>query len=262
MPFPETPRVLYTRNPLDQVLCQLRFPTILRIATELPTGFQERIRELYPLFQQRTLSLTIPAASQRLGLLMNPPGGDVAYEFGTEDGCWDVSLSRDFLALTAHKYERWEQFREHLRAPLSALLEGYAPSFFSRIGLRYQDVIVRSALGLEDVGWADLLQPHAAAELGEPRVAACIENAQRRLDIRLTDGPGHVRLQHGFVEHGETGEICYLIDSDFYTDEKTETQDAEATLNHFNRQSGRLFRWCISPRLHDAMGPQDLPPGG
>lgn len=265
MPFPETPRALYTRNPLDKVLCQLRFPTILRIATELPAAFQERVRDRYPLFQQKALSPPVPVPpqiAQQLGLQMNVGAGEVAYEFSTEDGCWEVSLTKDFLALSTQRYERWEGFRDHLALPLTALLEVYAPAFFSRIGLRYHDVIVRSELGLKDVEWGALLQPHAAAELGVPGVAACIENAQRRVDMRLADGRGKIRLQHSFVEHGETGEVCYLIDSDFYTDERTETRDAEAMLDNFNRQSGRLFRWCITPQLHEAMGPRDLPSVG
>jgi len=31
MPFPEVKRVIYEHNPLDKVICQLRFPPILRI---------------------------------------------------------------------------------------------------------------------------------------------------------------------------------------------------------------------------------------
>jgi len=261
MPFPETPRVLYAINPLDKVLCQLRFPTILRVATELPAAFQERVRDRYPLFQQRALSLPVPVPAQiaqQLGLQLNLGTGEVAYEFSTEDGLWEVSLTKDFLALSTHEYQRWEGFKEYLALPLAALLDVYAPAFFSRIGLRYNDVIVRSKLGLEVVEWGELLQPHAAAELGEPGVAACVENSHRRVDIRLADGRGKVRLQHGFVDHAETREVCYLIDSDFYTDERTETQDAGAVLDNFNRQSGRLFRWCITSRLHEAMGPRDL----
>jgi uncharacterized protein (TIGR04255 family) len=45
MTFPEdSPRVIYGRNPLEQVICQIRFPTILKIDTELPAAFQEQIR--------------------------------------------------------------------------------------------------------------------------------------------------------------------------------------------------------------------------
>ena len=51
MKFPESPRVRYSRNPLLEVICQLRFPKILSIETEVPVGFQEDIRSEYPVFK-------------------------------------------------------------------------------------------------------------------------------------------------------------------------------------------------------------------
>ncbi len=54
MPFPEVQRVIYRKNPLEQVICQFRFPAILRIDTETPADFQERIRNDFPQFAEQT----------------------------------------------------------------------------------------------------------------------------------------------------------------------------------------------------------------
>ena len=51
MNLPEYERVIYERNPLIQVVCQLRFPTILKIAHQEPVEFQDEIRFQYPLFE-------------------------------------------------------------------------------------------------------------------------------------------------------------------------------------------------------------------
>ena len=62
MPFPEVERVIYARNPLDQVVCQLRFPPILKIDAEIPAGFQDRVREDYPNFSETSgWQLEVPA---------------------------------------------------------------------------------------------------------------------------------------------------------------------------------------------------------
>ena len=54
MPFPETSqKIIYKKNPLDRVICQLRFPPILKIDTELPDKFQESIRNDFPEFQEK-----------------------------------------------------------------------------------------------------------------------------------------------------------------------------------------------------------------
>lgn len=39
MSLPDVPRVLYAKAPLEQVICQLRFPTILKINLETPPEF-------------------------------------------------------------------------------------------------------------------------------------------------------------------------------------------------------------------------------
>ena len=45
MPFPVTKRIIYKKNPLVEVICQLRFPPILSIDTEIPARFQGAIKK-------------------------------------------------------------------------------------------------------------------------------------------------------------------------------------------------------------------------
>jgi uncharacterized protein (TIGR04255 family) len=116
VPFPETPRVVYERNPLAQVICQLRFPTILRIASELPAEFQQEIRDTYPVFQQEeALPGLPPEVSQVLENLPVRIGGpEGAYLFATADGQRTVALTRDFIAVTERDYSRWENLRAEI----------------------------------------------------------------------------------------------------------------------------------------------------
>lgn len=263
MPFPDSPRVIYARNPLIEVLCQLRFPTILRIDSELPTAFQERIREAYPHFAENQLTelrVDLPPEVVQLSKGAIPPtlrAGKASYDFISANEQWKVVLNRDFLALSTVKYSRWEDFKAQLQGPLQAFTEIYFPAFFSRIGLRYRDVIRRSQLGLDEVPWAELLQPHIAGELASGEVASCITGVAKQIQLRLPDGAGEALMQHGFVQHQE-GEICYLIDSDFSISENTEVSNAIQKLDSFNQTSRRLFRWCITERLHRAMEPRPI----
>ena len=263
MPFPDSTRVIYQKNPLTEVICQLRFPPILRIDAEAPAAFQEKVRQQYPLYQeaiqQDVLLPQLPKQiAQRLSEELGARKLGTAHDFLSAEGEWTVGLTRDFLALSTRVYERWEQFAEHLELPFQALREVYSPPFFTRIGLRYQNVIQRSALELEEVGWSELLQPYIIGELSSPVVAKAIEFTLRHTVIRLAEGNGHVRISHGLVEIPNSGEACYMIDSDFYSDQKTEPQDAFNQLKAFNMQARRLFRWCITDRLHQAMGPQPI----
>ena len=50
MALPETPRMIYKTNPLIEVTCQFRFPTILKISSRPPAAFQDQSRNQFPHF--------------------------------------------------------------------------------------------------------------------------------------------------------------------------------------------------------------------
>jgi uncharacterized protein (TIGR04255 family) len=260
MPFPEAPRVIYEKNPLETVICQLQFPAVLKISAAPPVAFQDSVRRAYPLFKEKPpldIAGGLPPEIANLiakGLPFST--ASTAYDFTSADEKWTLSLSRDFLALTTSRYERWEAFREHLDGALRALMEHYSPAFFTRVGLRYRDIIRRSALGLEGKDWKELLRSHIAGALASTDVAAEVEHTGHEILMRLPDGQSHVLAHHGLVQDAGTKEVCYLIDCDFFLQRKTETTDALRRLNFLNHNGRLFFRWCITDRLHEAMGPR------
>ena len=64
--FPSIERVIYQNNTLGEVVCQLRFPTILRIEASSPADFQDAIREAYPLFITKKSPELPPGMQSRL----------------------------------------------------------------------------------------------------------------------------------------------------------------------------------------------------
>jgi len=269
MTFPPVARVVYEKNPLEAVICQLRFPPILRIGAEEPARYQERIRDRYPLLRERPTFDIGAALPEILSLppevakLLNtelvqalPLGGQTVYDFLTADEVWTITLARDFLAVTTKMYRRWEEFRGRLEFALDALIAEYSPAFFTRAGLRYRDVIRRSTLGLQGLPWSEVLTPHIAAELSSPDVANAVTQASHQTTINLAGQIGQVRIQHGLGGGKDRDEVPYIIDADFFTEQRTETNDALGRLDNFNREAAWLFRWCITDRVHQALGPR------
>ena len=74
-------RVKYEISPLAEVIFQVRFPNILRIAAEEPSAFQEAIRESYPLFSvsNNETIVEINGQKQSVGTTKN-------YQFISSDG--------------------------------------------------------------------------------------------------------------------------------------------------------------------------------
>src|SRR5262249_48635801 len=102
MLFPHRPRFIYGKKPSEDVIYQLRFPTILKIEAEIPSAFQERIRKQYPLFREKKAD-QLPLPDEVLKMLGGGfpfRGGKPAFDFISADEKWTVSLSSDFVALT------------------------------------------------------------------------------------------------------------------------------------------------------------------
>ena len=258
MPFPTVKRVIYEKNPLVEVIFQARFPRFLQIDVELPAEFQRRLVADYPNYEQRNV-FQIVLASTPEG---RPPGAEVTgrmHMFASKDRTWTVTLAGDYFSLATNKYVRWEDFRLRVEAVLKVALDVYPLQIFSRLGLRYQDVISREALGLEQSKWSDLLRHHIAGELATSEIAEQrIISKETVLSMKLDIGDT-LLFRHGLVSHKDTQKHAYLLDSDFFNEEQR-TADIDGTLQIADRlhaNSARFFRWCITDALHTAMAPRD-----
>lgn len=252
--FPYTPRVTYEKHPLVEVVCQLRFPAILKIESGPPADFQEHLRDSFPLFE-RTIPFPFPAnLPAEIATLMRQQVSP-SNTFSSENRSAAVQLGPDAVSLTTKAYPGWDEFRAMMRRVITALNEVYRPSFFTRIGLRYTDSIERGRLGLEGKKWSDLLNREILGELSLPLFEDNVEGAQRALRLKFPDGGGSILMQHGLQRIPPATEDAYVIDLDFYTDQRTEVDRAADILDRFNSRAGRAFRWCITDELHRALRP-------
>lgn len=254
--------MVYEENPLIEVITQLRFPPILRISSGQVADYQERIRNEYPLYKMEEPAIASPDLPQELSSIFQRFDLlklSASHRFSTKDSKRFITLAQDFLALTESSYKRWENFRQELERAESALRDVYEPAFYSRVGLRYKNVISRSNLRLEQSTWKDLLKPHIVSALSDPDVSGAIVSIQTQSLVNTSEiSGGRVRLIHGLVKLPPTNEECYMIDADFYIETKEGLDEPFDVLDKFHRLAGRLFRWAITDRLHEAMGPRAI----
>ncbi len=259
MPFPSSPRVVYENNPLAEVVCQLRFPTILEIGTTDPAEFQKKIRDKYPLYEKK-VSLQAPAAIVEFlsKLPIQMPPESFTYKFLQDSRDRFISLDNQLIALTEKCYTTWEDFFPDLMMAVRVLQDVYHPAYHSRIGLRYVDVIDKAKLGLQDEGWQALIKPNILGMIGTEELARYVKEFQNVAVLALDDVPeGKVRIFHGTVRTvKDSGDWVYVFDADFYMEGKVKYEDVEAILGKFNRHAGNLFRWSITERLHNALKPR------
>ena len=260
MPFPPHKRVEYQRNPLTEVIFQARFNRLLEIESSLPLEYQSKIGNDYPILEQRNIfKISFQSGAPQPGAT---PLGDQSreYDFLSQDRNWKISLSSGFIALSTRKYIHWESFRDRLNWMLNRFFEVYHPPFFTRLGLRYQNLIVRSSLDLERMSWQQLLKPQILGELFSDAIPESdVESRQANLLIRLSENE-RLQVSHGFLMNAVSAEVAYMIDSDFswVGDRKADVDDAIRATNGLKDHAGRFFRWCISDQLHSAMDPKPI----
>jgi len=234
----------------------------LKIDSELPAEFQDKIRDDFPNYSEaKELPLNLPPEMNTI----IPPEvfsnlSNVAqtknYTFSSEDETWIINLTRTFVALSATNYQRWEGFKEKLSILLEALRETYSPRFFTRIGLRYIDVINPHALGVKEIEWRELIKPYILGIAGESGINKKIREFEYKTEIDLSDKKSVVRLIIKSVINVEQQNECILIDSDFFNLNKVEPAGVITQLDYLNSRSSRLIQWCIESKLHNLMEPE------
>ncbi len=257
MPFPDSPRVLFRNNPLEEVICQLRFPPILAIAAEVPSAFQERVRYLYPLYEREDTAALFP--KELMPIVSQLPSVGVTHKFIAEDRARFMSIAQDFIALTEFKYSRWEEFRAQTEMIEQAVREVYHPPFYSRVGLRYRNAIDKDKVGCSEATWDRLIQPHFAGLLAAGGLANNVRQSEAAsvLEIGPVKG-GFVLIRNGLRSPPQGGGQVYIIDADFFTQERCKTDEAFRILGEFNRLARNLFRWAITEELERALDPEPL----
>ena len=86
--FYERDRYQYRKNQLLEVICQLRFPTILSISAREPADFQDAIRDEFPKYQrlEERPAPKISGAPGNVRLEEQKPVTN--YQFLSVDGKW------------------------------------------------------------------------------------------------------------------------------------------------------------------------------
>jgi len=255
-------RCIYRNNQLVEVICQLRFPTILSIEANPPAEFQERIRDVFPVYAvKRELppAKVTMAPGQQPKVEQQKPVSN--HQFSTADGRFRISLTQGFISLTCSSYTRWEDFAKMMDKPLAAFIQIYKPAYFERIGLRYLNAISRRDLELQDTPWRELLKPAYLGLLAE-------EDVQERAFLRATQDvdaviPGGCKMKlhvgPGLVKRrGDASdkEPKLIFDLDVSMDGQLPVNLSAASMQTVHTQAGSIFRDAVTDTLHDAMEPQ------
>lgn len=238
--FPEKPEIPLTNPPLTEVICQVRFPVILRIAKEQPTEFQERIRQRFPEYGvEQPFKLSIPGAGA-----IGEPSAELPprlLRFTSKDGNTTATLAVDFFALSTTRYQHWSNFVDDLTVVSKAVEAIYRPAYAGRIGLRYVNRLSRTTTGLDNIqDILGLVRPELTAVL---RSEAWSDPEEWTSQLVLPDQEGKLALR--FVFNSTEAEPYFHLDLDYFEQGKVALSGLNERVNRYHQVIYRAFRWCL-----------------
>ena len=258
--FSKEERCSYHSHQLGEVICQLRFPEILKINAQAPVAFQEAVRHQFPRYAANAETIAPKVIQTPQGLKLQTPPTINNHTFVSDDGAWRINLTSGFISLSCSHYTGWENFARQLDLPLAAFIQTYQPAFFQRIGLRYMNFISRAELGLDGVPFSELIAPAYLGILGDDGI---VENdaIKSSVDAEFRLHSGHMAKIHagpGIVtRNGQTDkEVKFIFDQDLYNSTETPVPQAAGVLEALHRCAYPIFRNAITEKLHNSLEPE------
>lgn len=224
----------YRHNFLRQVVCELRFPTLLELGAQRPpAAFVSALRKEYPHLELgNEVALIIGGASTG--------GPAYAHIFRSSKQTWTVSLKQSTVTIETIAYTTYAQLKERVGRVVEAAAKVIDSDFFTRIGLRYVNVI--NAHNDPVRGWVnpELVQPLLSGVFGG------VHEYAGRLHLAATDGG--CLLQHGIQlkkpQPGEEAVPDYVLDIDAFRND-VPIGDVASALDAMHRQAFDVFDWCL-----------------
>jgi uncharacterized protein (TIGR04255 family) len=238
--FPKMQEIKLNKPPLDEVICQVRFLPILSIARELPTDFQESIRDRFPGFEvQQGVLLQFPTTGVNEKPIMEPT--PKIYRFLTADKRSSVALTTDFCAITTKSYCQWSTFIEDLNLVGNTVVKKYHPSHATRIGLRFINKFTRKNTKSKTI--QEILALFREELTCLIQTEAWQEPNDFISQMVLADNHAKLALRVGFGK--EQKEPFFVLDFDYFEDGQLRIENLTSIVQKYHAKIYDAFRWCL-----------------
>lgn len=260
-PFDPAPvdEVPLPRAPLVRVLCQVRWPPLSSIRTNLD-AFADQLGQLlsdvYPIINhEREVQLTISPEG-----VTQQPGGKI-YRLESADSEWKISLGESFIALETTDYTSRQDFCNRLARVIVELQKIVTVPYVVRIGFRYTNRISEeeeqysridklidfSVLGGRPIPLAgNAKRLHSLSE-------AVYQVDDTQLLVRSANLPAGATMDTGIKASASQS---WVLDLDAFTEGRVEFDPKQVVsrIQDLSRVAYKFFRWITNEDFLKAYG--------
>ncbi|MGV7240621.1 TIGR04255 family protein [Caballeronia sp. M23-90] len=229
----------YQRTFLKQAVAEFRFPTLIELGERRPPAqFVAALRREYPTLELAN-EVTLTMGGESAGSINK-------HIFRSRKYDWTVSLKESAFSIETNAYPGFHEMKERVMHVVAAASKIIDSDFFTRVGLRYINVI-DSGTDPAKGGWVN---PELVSPLLSDYFKGIQEFAGR---IQVGGEDGGCLLQHGIRVKQPTANQDpedvwpdYLLDLDVFRN-GVEVDDTEKNIEAMHVQAFNLFDWAIGP---------------
>lgn len=234
--LPRVAPARFARNFISQAVCELRFPVLFELDKDKPpTSFVNQLRKSFPVHEPR----------QEVKINMDGRHThSIAHYFRGRNG-WLITLRPSSLVIETSNYESFERFSEQLELLIHAAKPIIDSDFFTRVGLRYTNLLPFGDDSIDEWVNADVVRPLASGLFGRP-----LEYSGR---IGGSTPDGGFLFQHGLGESPQDKSKVYVLDFDLFREDVL-VQEAMPLLQKLHEYEFSMFSWAIGPKARNFLG--------
>ena len=232
---PQLESVEYDHNLIDIAVCELRFPTLLKLESDPPVKLQTNLRKKYPHYE----------VGNKVDLINKNAPQTRYYQFVSKSQSWKISLTSSSISLETVAYKNFADFNQRLTELLNEIRTFIDSDFFTRIGLRYVNSVPVNNGNLGDWVNPELVSIVEGGSLGKLNKFGS--------EIRGNTNSGNYTFRHGIKSIGEISIKEYLLDFDYYR-ENVEYNEVNSLIDQFNKINFSFFHWCLGPKTIGKLG--------
>jgi uncharacterized protein (TIGR04255 family) len=240
--FPDVEDVRLSRAPLTEVVCQVRFPTVLKILRNPPFELQELIAHRFAEYgEEGGLRVQVEAKEQEASAASESTRS--GFHFLTTDRNIRLVLTADAYSLSTLGYTVWDDFARDLQLVDESIRAVYSLQYAKRIGLRYINQFTLSNTGIEDLdGLLNVLRPELIQFY---RNDAWSDAAEGYSQVVVRDDSAVLAFRLAFGEQGPGPSV--FLDLDLFEEGQIPFEGLIDRCNRYHDVIYRAFRWSLKP---------------
>ncbi len=243
--------VMYKKNFLAHVIFRLDFPTILELGEKLPSEFQSKISDSFPILRE-TQGINIIISSNKTSEEEKIPAETKTWSFNNKEKTKFVVLSNNSLTLEYNNYyKNFEEFTSDVKKITEALFEEYNIEIIDRVGLRYVDNIKISSG--DPLNWEGLINEHLVSSIK----FADSKNLTRTMqEIRIEEDEYNLAFRYGIPNTMYPSKIVrkeFSLDTDCFSKEEISKEKIGYFLKIYHDVVKDIFEKSIGEELRTIM---------